>query len=356
MKAKNTIADEGASTVDESVSTVGESVSSVGESVSTVEEKASAKNGGRLAVYLTGIPAGIFACLLNTRLRRGGAFAVTIAVHIVLLFFTALALDVKANPLEMPANIFKLADIREAAPPQAAARAPAPPRPARPTPVPPPPKPPAPRPRRETPPPPKPVEPEAVPVPVREPEPIAETLVEVEEEPVEEEPVKEEPVEEAAPPEAVAEEPAEHYEEAAEPAPEAAPAPVAVAAAPPVQAAPAKGPPSAGAAVQAEETYLPQNQVSVMPVFNDKEIRSRLVYPQAAQRQGIEGTVYVELYIDSGGNVRRVEILKEDPPGRGFAEAAKKAFTGLLGKPAEANGKPVNVRYRYPVRFKISAQ
>jgi protein TonB len=295
-----------------------------------------------------GILAGIFGCLMNTRLRRGGAFAVTIAVHIVLLFFTALALDVKANPLEMPANIFKLADIRETAPPQAAARAPTPPRPARPTPVPPPTKPPAPRPKRETPPPPKPVEPEAVPVPVpvKEPEPIAETVVEVEEEPV-----KEEPVKEVAEPEEVAEEPAEHAEEAAETEAEETPAPVEVAA-----AVPSAAPLSGGPPVQTAETYLPQNQVSVMPVFNERDIRSRLVYPPIALRSGIEGTVYLELYIDSGGNVRRVEILKEDPTGRGFGEAAVNAFTGLRGKPAEANGKLVAVRYRYPVRFKISAR
>lgn len=292
-----------------------------------MKAKKTRNNGGILAVILT--------CLMNTRLRRGGAFAVTIAVHIVLLFFTALALDVKANPLEMPANIFKLADIRETAPVQVPARAPAPPRPT--------PPPPAPRPRRETPPPPKPVEPEAVPVPVKEPEPIAETLVEAEEPPVEEEPVAE-----VAETEEYAE--AEYYEEAEETEEyyEEAPAPVEVAAAPPSAAPPSNRPP-----VQAEETYLPQNQVSVMPFFNDRDIRSRLVYPPIALRSGIEGTVYLELYIDSDGNVRRVEILKEDPTGRGFGEAAANAFTGLRGKPAEANGKLVAVRYRYPVRFKM---
>jgi TonB family protein len=98
----------------------------------------------------------------------------------------------------------------------------------------------------------------------------------------------------------------------------------------------------------------PNNSNSVLPVFNDNEIRARLVYPPEAQRQGIEGTVYVGLYIDSSGMVNRVDILKEDPPGRGFGVAAKKAFMGLRGKPAELSGKPLAVRYRYPVRFKIN--
>jgi hypothetical protein len=32
---------------------------------------------------------------------------------------------------------------------------------------------------------------------------------------------------------------------------------------------------------------------------------------------------------------------------------AAAAFRDLSGKPAEANGRPVGVRYRYPVRFRL---
>jgi hypothetical protein len=46
-------------------------------------------------------------------------------------------------------------------------------------------------------------------------------------------------------------------------------------------------------------------------------------------------------------------VLKEDPPGRGFAEAAVRAFQGLRCTPAQANGGNVSVRYRYPVSFKL---
>jgi protein TonB len=101
------------------------------------------------------------------------------------------------------------------------------------------------------------------------------------------------------------------------------------------------------------EEYLPQNQVSILPRLDEKEIRSKLIYPSIALRSGLEGIVYLELYIDREGQVRRIVVLKENPPGRGFGEAAVKAFEGLRGKPAEANGKPVAIRYRYPVRFQI---
>jgi protein TonB len=101
------------------------------------------------------------------------------------------------------------------------------------------------------------------------------------------------------------------------------------------------------------EEYLPQNKVSVLPRLDEKEIRAKLIYPSMALRSGLEGIVYLELYIDRDGQVRRIVVLKENPPGRGFGEAAKRAFEGLRGKPAEANGEAVAVRYRYPVRFQI---
>jgi protein TonB len=111
--------------------------------------------------------------------------------------------------------------------------------------------------------------------------------------------------------------------------------------------------PSATLANYAGE-YLPQNMVSVVPRLDEKEIRSRLIYPSIALRAGIEGLVYLELYIDREGIVRHIRVLKETPPDRGFGEAAVKAFDGLRGKPAMSNGEAVPVRYRYPVRFRLS--
>jgi protein TonB len=122
-----------------------------------------------------------------------------------------------------------------------------------------------------------------------------------------------------------------------------------------IAAAPSAPPSTASAASAGKynEEYLPQNMVSVLPYLDEKTIRSRLVYPAIALRSGLEGIVYIELYIDREGQVRRVEIIKENPPGRGFGEAAIKAFEGLSGRPAQANGEAVAVRYRYPVRFQI---
>jgi protein TonB len=102
---------------------------------------------------------------------------------------------------------------------------------------------------------------------------------------------------------------------------------------------------------QGEDEYLPMSRVSKQPQFSERALLDALIYPSVARRAGIGGRVLLELFIDKAGEIRRIDVIREEPAGRGFAEAAKKAFRGLRCIPAEANGIPVNVRYRYPVRF-----
>ena len=111
---------------------------------------------------------------------------------------------------------------------------------------------------------------------------------------------------------------------------------------------------TAAAAGEGDGEYLPMSMISVLPVFDEREIRARLHYPAIARRANIEGMVYLELLVDRTGLVRQIRILREDPADRGFGEAAAKAFEGVRGKPAEANGTAVGVRYRYPVRFRLT--
>lgn len=103
---------------------------------------------------------------------------------------------------------------------------------------------------------------------------------------------------------------------------------------------------------QEETVYLPQHKISTVPVIPGNQILSRIVYPPLALKQGIEAVVYLELFIDSTGAVKKIKVLKD--PGHGFAEAAVKALEGIKCIPAVANGKNVAVRYRYPVRFTLN--
>ncbi|MDR1277230.1 MAG: energy transducer TonB [Treponema sp.] len=104
---------------------------------------------------------------------------------------------------------------------------------------------------------------------------------------------------------------------------------------------------------QAGEDYLPMHRVSIPPRFDERLITQALIYPPIALRSGIEGRVILELFIDRTGRVQRITVLQENPAGRGFGEAAVRAFEGQRCSPAEANGEPVSVRYRYPVAFRI---
>ncbi len=102
---------------------------------------------------------------------------------------------------------------------------------------------------------------------------------------------------------------------------------------------------------EVELEYLPQHMISEMPVIPVSQLNSRKVYPPLANKQGIEGTVFLELYIDQNGQIRNIVVLKD--PGYGFGDASVKALKGIKCIPAKANGVPVAVKIIYPVRFKL---
>ncbi|MFW6215991.1 MAG: energy transducer TonB [Alkalispirochaetaceae bacterium] len=115
----------------------------------------------------------------------------------------------------------------------------------------------------------------------------------------------------------------------------------------------ARGEEAARGAAEAGEGsgFRPEHLVSTPPMIPRDALRRRIDYPLLARRRGTEGIVYLELFIDAEGVVRRAEILSD--PGDGLAEAARRAFEDLVVVPAEADGRPVAVRYRYPVRFEL---
>ncbi|MBP5519279.1 MAG: TonB family protein [Treponema sp.] len=101
--------------------------------------------------------------------------------------------------------------------------------------------------------------------------------------------------------------------------------------------------------VEEDIDYVPQHKISVIPEIPTKDILSKIEYPQMAMKQGIEGTVYLELFIDKQGIIKLINVLKD--PGYGFADAALAAMQGIKCKPAYINGSPCAVRFRYPIRF-----
>lgn len=100
-----------------------------------------------------------------------------------------------------------------------------------------------------------------------------------------------------------------------------------------------------------EIDYLPQHKVTTIPQMPTKEIKSRIIYPPLAYKQGIEGVVYLELYIDKDGKIKKINVLKD--PGYGLTEASLKALEGIKVIPAMVDGVAVAVKFRYPIRFTL---
>ena len=79
---------------------------------------------------------------------------------------------------------------------------------------------------------------------------------------------------------------------------------------------------------------------------------NRVPYPEIALKGGIQGTVYVEAFINEEGTVDKVEILK------GVHElldtAAVEAVKATRFTPGREGGKAVKTRVAIPIRFRIS--
>ena len=72
--------------------------------------------------------------------------------------------------------------------------------------------------------------------------------------------------------------------------------------------------------VSTQIEYLPQHKISKAPELPVTDIKSKIEYPSMARRQGIEGIVYLLLYIDQYGKIRNIEIL-QDPGSAGGPDA-----------------------------------
>lgn len=92
------------------------------------------------------------------------------------------------------------------------------------------------------------------------------------------------------------------------------------------------------------------------PIGGIAAIQERVKYPEIAKRAGIQGTVYVEVFLDENGNVVRTNIVKgvpEDKEGM-LSAAAQEAVKNTKFTPGMQHGKPVRVRMSIPIRFRLS--
>jgi len=101
-----------------------------------------------------------------------------------------------------------------------------------------------------------------------------------------------------------------------------------------------------------EEVYFVAVEELPEPVGGIAAIQSAVVYPEIAKRAGVEGTVYVEAYVDESGVVTRTSIVKGI--GAGCDEAGEAAVMKTRFKPGKQRGKAVKVKMSIPIRFRLS--
>ncbi len=76
------------------------------------------------------------------------------------------------------------------------------------------------------------------------------------------------------------------------------------------------------------------------------------VYPEEAQRAGLEGLVVLEAIVDEHGRVGHdIKVLRR--LGHGCDEAAVVAVRQWRFRPATRNGKPIKVRRIFPILFRL---
>ena len=75
-------------------------------------------------------------------------------------------------------------------------------------------------------------------------------------------------------------------------------------------------------------------------------------YPEIAQEAGIEGTVYIQAFIDVRGRVKELKVIK-GIPNTGLDEAAIEAIRKTRFRPAKQRERPVGVYISIPVNFKL---
>ncbi|MEI9919198.1 MAG: TonB family protein [Bacteroidota bacterium] len=90
--------------------------------------------------------------------------------------------------------------------------------------------------------------------------------------------------------------------------------------------------------------------IAAMVKFIDKN----LMYPKEARKNGVEGSVFVEFVVKGDGKLTDFKVIKEI--GSGCDEEALRVMM-LMGdeirwKPGKQQGKPVDVRFVLPIKFK----
>jgi len=109
-------------------------------------------------------------------------------------------------------------------------------------------------------------------------------------------------------------------------------------------------------AIEEEDIFTNAEQMPQFP-GGDKEmmnyLSNNMKYPTIAQEQGIQGTVVIRFVVGKTGKIRDIAVVRSLEP-----SCDKEAIRVIKSMPqwisGRQNGKPVNVYYTLPVRFRLA--
>jgi TonB-like protein len=92
---------------------------------------------------------------------------------------------------------------------------------------------------------------------------------------------------------------------------------------------------------EAEELKSEHDFIGPQPFFGPESNFNGFHYPNASTPVVVDGVVQLKLKVDATGNLQDMEVLSEEPPFLGFADAARADFRNAKFIPAFRDGKPV---------------
>ena len=109
-----------------------------------------------------------------------------------------------------------------------------------------------------------------------------------------------------------------------------------------------------------EEEAIPFQLVEEKPSFNggdanefSKWVNSRLVYPEIAKENGVQGRVTLQFTVNADGSVSNVKVLRGVDSSLD-KEAVRVVSSSPKWKPGKQRGRPVRVAYTLPINFQLS--
>ena len=108
-----------------------------------------------------------------------------------------------------------------------------------------------------------------------------------------------------------------------------------------------------------EEEAIPFQLVEEKPSFNggdanefSKWVNSRLVYPEIAKENGVQGRVTLQFTVNADGSVSNVKVLRGVDSSLD-KEAVRVVSSSLKWKPGKQRDRAVKVTYTFPVIFQL---